>query len=245
MKRDIVEIDEERCNGCGACATACHEGAIQMMSGKAHLVSEIYCDGLGACLPHCPTGAITVVQKESAAFDEKAVKTHLQAKPASVMHISQPAGNGHVCPGSAARQMQPARHTMPISVAVDDESVDSELSQWPVQMKLINVRAPYFQNCDLLVAADCSAFAYARFHADFICNHITVIGCPKLDDNSYYIDKLTELLALNDIHSITVVRMEVPCCSGITEAVKRAMLTNGKILPYREVVLSVEGNILI
>jgi ferredoxin len=241
MKRNIVEIDEEKCNGCGACVDACHEGAIQLINGKAHLVSETYCDGLGACLPHCPTGAIRVIERESEEFNEEAVKVHLQVKTAAkqVMH----AHSG--CPGSAMRTIQ--HQAAPRAQAVAEETEEegsSELSQWPVQMKLVNVNAPYFQNCDLLVAADCTAFAYSRFHQDFIRGKITLIGCPKLDDNGYYIDKLTQIFAQNEIRSVTVVRMEVPCCGGIVQAVKQAMLANSQILPYREVVISINGQII-
>lgn len=236
MKRNIVEIDEEKCNGCGACAEACHEGAIQMVNGKAKLISDTYCDGLGACLPHCPTGAISITEKESAEFDAEAVKQHLHPQVKVAEH--------HGCPGSAMRslQHQPAAVQQQMPVAQPDTA--SELSQWPVQLKLVNVNAPYFENCDLLVAADCTAFAYARFHADFIRGRITLIGCPKLDDNALYLEKLTRIFAENTIHSVTVVRMEVPCCGGIVQAVKGAMLANSLILPYREVVISVDGRIL-
>lgn len=241
MKRAIVEIDEEKCNGCGACVDACHEGAIQLINGKAHLVSETYCDGLGACLPHCPTGAISVIERESAEFSEEAVKANLQAKK-----IAQTVAHTHSgCPGSAMRTIQHA-HAVKIQAAQEEAVVEaaSELSQWPVQMKLVNVNAPYLQNCDLLVAADCTAFAYSRFHQDFIRGKVTLIGCPKLDDNGYYIDKLTQIFAQNEIRSVTVVRMEVPCCGGIVQAVKQAMLANSQILPYREVVISIDGQII-
>jgi ferredoxin len=221
MKRNIVEIDEEKCNGCGACAEACHEGAIQMIQGKAHLVSDSYCDGLGACLPHCPTGAISVVERESAEFDEGAAKKHLQVK--TITQMSETKSHSG-CPGSAMRFIQ----HKPLE---------------KVQLKLVNVDASYFQHCDLLVAADCTAFAYARFHQEFIRGHITVIGCPKLDDNGYYIDKLTQIFAKNEIRSVTVVRMEVPCCGGIVQAVKQAILANRLILTYREVVINVDGSI--
>ena len=241
MKRAIVEIDEEKCNGCGACVDACHEGAIQLINGKAHLVSETYCDGLGACLPHCPTGAISVIERESAEFSEEAVKANLQAKK-----IAQTVVRAHPgCPGSAMRTIQ---HAPAVKVQVTQEAAvveaASELSQWPVQMKLVNVNAPYLQNCDLLVAADCTAFAYSRFHQEFIRGKVTLIGCPKLDDNGYYIDKLTQIFAQNEIRSVTVVRMEVPCCGGIVQAVKQAMLANSQILPYREVVISIDGQII-
>lgn len=241
MKRNIVEIDEEKCNGCGACVDACHEGAIKLIDGKARLVSETYCDGLGACLPHCPTGAISVIERESAEFNEEAVKANLQAR-----NISQAVVQTHNgCPGSAMRSIQhaPAVKAPPVQAPIEVETA-SELSQWPVQMKLVNVNAPYLQNCDLLVAADCTAFAYSRFHQEFIRGRVTLIGCPKLDDNGYYIDKLTQIFAQNEIRSVTVVRMEVPCCGGIVQAVKQAMLANSQILPYREVVISIDGQII-
>ena len=239
MKRNIVEIDEEKCNGCGACAEACHEGAIQMIHGKAHLVSDSYCDGLGACLPHCPTGAISVVERESAEFDEGAAKKHLQVK--TITQMSETKSHSG-CPGSAMRFIQHKPLEKAAAPVENNLESLSELSQWPVQLKLVNVDASYFQHCDLLVAADCTAFAYARFHQEFIRGHITVIGCPKLDDNGYYIDKLTQIFAKNEIRSVTVVRMEVPCCGGIVQAVKQAMLANRLILPYREVVINVDGS---
>jgi ferredoxin len=241
MKRNIVEIDEEKCNGCGACVDACHEGAIQLINGKAHLVSETYCDGLGACLPHCPTGAISVIERESEEFNEEAVKMHLQVKTAAKQVRHAHSG----CPGSAMHTIQhQVAPQAQIAAEKTEEEVSSELSQWPVQMKLVNVNAPYFQNCELLVAADCTAFAYARFHQDFIRGKITLIGCPKLDDNGYYVDKLTQIFAQNEISSVTVVRMEVPCCGGIVQAVKQAMLAKSQILPYREVVISINGQII-
>lgn len=227
MIRKIVEINQEKCNGCGLCASACHEGAIQMVDGKARLVSETYCDGLGACLPHCPTGAITIAERESAGFVGPA-PTAAPTEP----HAAEP----HVCPGSATRSLRPA--------AAPREEAPSELGQWPVQISLVNVNAPYFHNCDLLIAADCTAYAYAAFHRDFIRGRVTLVGCPKLDDNRYYTEKLTEIFAANPIHSVTVVRMEVPCCGGIVQAVKKSMLANSLILPYHEVVISVDGQII-
>ncbi len=240
MIRKIVEIDEEKCNGCGACVNACVEGAIGLVNGKAKLLSETYCDGLGACLPECPTGAISIVERESQSFDEAAAKEHVRSKPAASQF--QPVHHG--CPGSAMRSMKPQRTAAIPAATPADSGSSSELQQWPVQIRLVNVHAPYFQNCDLLIAADCTAFAYARFHQDFIRGRVTLIGCPKLDDNAYYTQKLTEILAANKIRSITVVRMEVPCCGGIVKAVKQAMLNNELILPYNEIVISVEGQIL-
>ncbi|MBN2047986.1 MAG: 4Fe-4S dicluster domain-containing protein [Anaerolineaceae bacterium] len=258
MIRKIIEIDRELCNGCGLCVSACHEGAIQLVDGKAELISESYCDGLGDCLPECPTGAITIVEKEVAAYDEAAVAANMQKRAAgtraaakfanlSPMMDVEPAACG--CPGSAARSMErgnassahtPARNSAPV---VEDQNA-SELRQWPVQIHLVNTRAAYLQNANLLIAADCVAYAYGKFHQDFIHGRVTLIGCPKLDDNQYYMEKLTEIFQLNDIKSITVVRMEVPCCGGIIRSVRQAMLNSGTIVPYREVTISVNGEIL-
>lgn len=241
IKRNIVEIDQEKCNGCGICVDACHEGAIQLFDGKARLVNDAYCDGLGACLPHCLVEAISVIERDSAEFDGAAARTSLQKK----IRKFQPVGETHNgCPGSATRTLQ---HVLTVNIEkqpVVDFGAASELSQWPVQLKLVSVNAIYFQNCDLLVAADCTAFAYTRFHQEFLRGRVTLIGCPKLDDNDFYREKLTRIFAENEIHSVTVVRMEVPCCSGIVHSVKQAMLENGLILPYREVVISVDGKIL-
>lgn len=239
MIRKIVEINDEKCNGCGACVNACHEGAIGLVNGKAKLLSDTYCDGLGACLPECPTGAISIIERESRSFDEAAAKQHVQSKAAAVR--VQPVHHG--CPGSAMRSLQPEPAAAP-APSIPAAETASELKQWPVQIRLVNVRAPYFQNCDLLIAADCTAYAFANFHQQFIRGRVTLIGCPKLDDNEYYTQKLTEILAANEIRSITVVRMEVPCCGGIVQAVKKAMLNNQLILPYNEIVISVEGKIL-
>jgi Pyruvate/2-oxoacid:ferredoxin oxidoreductase delta subunit len=230
MIRKIIEIDEGKCNSCGLCANACHEGAIQLINGKAHLVNVTYCDGLGACLPHCPTGAITLVEQESSNFREPS------SAPETAECHTEPGG----CPGA----IQSTQNTRPAFIQTLQEGAGSQLSQWPVQIKLVNIHAPYFENCDLLIAADCCAYAYAAFHQEFIRGRITLIGCPKLDDNESYIQKLTDIFAANPIHSVCVVRMEVPCCGGLVYAVKKAMLANGLILPYDEVVISVDGHIL-
>ena len=239
MKRQIIEIDEEKCNGCGVCIDACHEGAIALVSGKAHLVSETYCDGLGACLPECPTGAIRMTEKEAAAYDEDAADQRSAVSglfPGVHVHEAD-----HTCPGSASRQME--RKVLQKSSAPQPPSETvSELSTWPVQIKLVNPRAPYFNQADVLIAADCTAFAYAGFHQEFIRGRVTLIGCPKLDDNEFYTRKLTDIFANNDIHSIQVVRMEVPCCGGIVGAVKRAILASGRIVPYAEVVIGIDGS---
>ena len=228
MIRRIIQIDEEKCNGCGLCAKACHEGAIGMVNGKAKLLRDDYCDGLGDCLPACPTGAITFVEREAAAYNEAAV---LAAK----MEKSPCSGGG--CPGSAAKllKLQPAATTIPV--------LESQLRQWPVQIKLAPIRAPWFEGAKLLIAADCTAYAYANFHQDFMRDHVTLVGCPKLDAIDYSI-KLTEILKQNDIRSITVARMEVPCCGGIEFAVKRALQESGKLLPWSVVTISTEGHIL-
>lgn len=247
MRRKIVSIDEKKCNGCGLCIEGCHEGAIELIDGKAKLVSDEYCDGLGDCLPQCPTGAIEIIERESKEYDEEAVKKRMADK-ANEKSSSKPMPCG--CPGTMAKKIE--RKTLNVAnnnvVKAKEISLDipmqSQLSQWPVQLKLVNPNAQYFKNANLLVAADCTAYAYANFHNDFIKDHITVIGCPKLDDNEYYKEKLTEILKVNNIKSITVVRMEVPCCGGIINSIKEAMLKSQTIVPYREVTISSDGNIL-
>lgn len=232
MIRKIIKIDEEKCNGCGACASACHEGAIEMVNGKAKLTRENYCDGLGDCLPACPTGAITFEEREAPAYDEAAV---LKAKEEKEKKAPLPCG----CPGmhSKAIKREPPACDIPAS------PIQSRLSQWPVQIKLVPVNAPYFDGANLLVAADCTAFAYGNFHNDFIRNHVTLIGCPKLDSVDYT-EKLTAIIANNNIKSVTVVRMEVPCCGGIEYAVKRALQQSGKFIPWRVVTISTDGRVL-
>lgn len=236
MIRKIIKIDDTKCNGCGACATACHEGAIDMVDGKAKLMREDYCDGLGDCLPACPTGAITFEEREAPAYNEAAV---LAAKKKKEMAGNLPCG----CPGTQVKTLAPQTHSAPISTASPVSNITSQLSQWPVQIKLVPVNAPYFDGAKLLVAADCTAFAYGNFHSEFIRNHITLIGCPKLDEVDYA-EKLTAILANNDIQSVTVVRMEVPCCGGIENAVKRALQESGKFIPWQVVTVSTSGVIL-
>lgn len=228
MIRKIIQIDEEKCNGCGACAKACHEGAIGMVNGKAKLLRDDYCDGLGDCLPSCPTGAISFTEREALPYDEKAVAKNL-AKTAAHQHHGG-------CPGSALR-------TMAHSATSSAEHSDSMLMQWPVQIKLVPVNAPYFDGAHLLVAADCTAYAYGSFHEDFIKNKITLIGCPKLDDADYS-EKLTQIISQNDIKSVTVVRMEVPCCGGIENAVKTALKNSGKFIPWQVKIISTDGKIM-
>ena len=229
MLRKIIKIDEEKCNGCSLCAKACHEGAIEMINGKARLTREDYCDGLGDCLPACPTSAISFEEREAPEYNEEAV---LKAK-AEKAKKPLPCG----CPGINAKAIN--REPAPIK----STSVQSQLSQWPCQIKLVPVNAPYFENANLLVAADCTAFAYGNFHQDFIRNHITLIGCPKLDDGDYS-DKLTQIIANNNIKSVKIVRMEVPCCGGLENAVKKALMQSGKFIPWQVVTITTDGKIL-
>lgn len=233
MLRKIIKIDEEKCNGCGACAAACHEGAIEMVNGKAKLTREDYCDGLGDCLPACPTDAITFEEREAPAYNEEAVRQSKMQK----MGIKLPCG----CPGTQSRALKrEAPVQAPQSKAY---SAASQLMQWPCQIKLVPVNAPYFDEANLLIAADCTAYAYGNFHNDFIRNHITLIGCPKLDEGDYA-EKLTAIIANNNIKSVKVVRMEVPCCGGIENAVKRALQASGKFIPWQVVTISTDGRIL-
>ncbi len=237
MKRRIIEINQEKCNGCGACAAACHEGAIAMVDGKAKLMRDDYCDGLGDCLPACPTGAISFVEREAAAYDEKAVLENKQKKMHSkVVHLFEG------CPGT---RMKTIRHDEPAEseTVSAPAAAQSRLSQWPVQIKLVPVNAPYFDGAKLLIAADCTAYAYAAFHERFIKGHITLIGCPKLDGVDYS-EKLTEIIRENDIKSVTIVRMEVPCCGGLENAAKTALQNSGKFIPWQVVTISTDGNIL-
>ncbi len=231
MIRKIIKIDKEKCNGCGACASACHEGAIEMADGKAVLTREDYCDGLGDCLPACPTGAITFEEREAPEYNEKAVFEAKKAKAAPL-----PCG----CPGTHAKKIERSACECNQETA---PAVHSQLNQWPVQIKLAPVNAPYFDNANLLIAADCTAYAYGNFHGDFMKNRITLIGCPKLDEGDY-VEKLTRIIALNNIKSVTVARMEVPCCGGIENAVKRALMASGKFIPWRVVTISTDGRIL-
>lgn len=231
MIRKIIKIDEEKCNGCGACASACHEGAIEMVNGKAKLTRENYCDGLGDCLPACPVDAISFEEREAPAYDEAAVLASKKKAEADVL----PCG----CPGTHAKAIVHA----PCSCAASGEAIPSQLSQWPVQIKLLPVNAPYFQGADILVAADCTAYAYGDFHRDFIKGRVTLVGCPKLDSVDYA-EKLTAIFAGNDIHSVTVARMEVPCCGGMENAVRRAIQASGKQIPLKIITISTDGRIL-
>lgn len=237
MIRKIIKIDEEKCNGCGACAAACHEGAIEMINGKAKLTREDYCDGLGDCLPACPTNAISFEEREAPAYDEQAVLKAKQSKKISEPELTPPTLSCG-CPGTRSRAIE----RKPVSVT-NTFAPESQLQQWPVQIKLVPVNAPYFDNANLLIAADCSAYAYGNFHNEFIRNRITLIGCPKLDEGDYS-EKLTQIIANNNIKSLTIVRMEVPCCGGIENAAKRALQSSGKFIPWQVVTISTDGRII-
>ena len=251
MKRQIIEIDETKCNGCGACASSCHEGAIGMIDGKARLLRDDYCDGFGDCLPTCPTGAITFVEREAAAYDEDAVlkNKHLKAAAEAASHSG--------CPGA---RMQTLKHESPVTSGCPGtrmktlshpsegntapaERMTSALAQWPCQIKLAPINAPFYENARLLIAADCTAYAYANMHQDFMRGHVTLIGCPKLDAIDYS-EKLTAIIRENNIEEVTIVRMEVPCCGGLEQAARTALQNSGKFLPWHVVTISVDGNIL-
>ena len=231
MIRKIIHIDQEKCNGCGACASACHEGAIAMVDGKAQLLQDDYCDGLGDCLPACPTGAITFTQREAAPYDEAAVQAHLARKKEEA---PLPCG----CPGSQSRAIH--REESP---AAAGPAVSSQLRQWPVQIKLAPVNAPYFDGAHLLIAADCTAYAYGNFHQDFIRGKVVLIGCPKLDEGDYT-EKLTQIIRQNDIKSLTIVRMEVPCCGGIQRAATTSLQNSGKFIPWQVVTIATDGRVV-
>jgi len=242
MKRNIINIDENKCNGCGLCIEACHEGAIELVNGKAKLISDEYCDGLGDCLPKCPTDAIKIIERDAAEYDDVAVE---RKKEQNNKSASLPCG----CPGTMERSI---KRNVNLNVKQAPTKINntaaglvaSELNQWPVQLKLVNSKAGFLNGADVLIAADCSAYAYGDFHKEFIKGRVTLIGCPKLDDSDYYRQKIAEILKNNDIKSITVVRMEVPCCSGIVSSVKEAMLQAGIIVPYKEVTIGINGVII-
>ena len=262
MKRNIISINEELCNGCGLCIDACHEGAIQMVNGKAKLVSDSYCDGLGDCLPACPTGAIEIIERIADPFDEAAVAARMaelkaQADADSGAGANAPDAEQSLeekfpnlacgCPGtfSKAIERKPDAASAPTAPATSPPAAPapSELTNWPVQIKLVNINAPYLKNASLLIAADCTAFAYGNLHRDFMRNKVTLIGCPKLDEGDYA-EKLTALFQQNDIRKVTVLRMEVPCCAGIASAVTRALQASGKMIPWQVVTISTDGEIL-
>jgi NAD-dependent dihydropyrimidine dehydrogenase PreA subunit len=246
MIRKIVQIDEEKCNGCGLCVPACAEGAIRIVDGKAVLAADNLCDGLGACLGECPQDAIRVTEREADEFDEAAVAKHLlEARPeaaAKPHHAPSDYHDSHHggCPGSRAMTLSPpGQATVPAGKA----DQPSHLRQWPVQLHLVPVNAPYFQDADLLVVADCVPFAYADFHRDFLAGKAVVIGCPKLDDNRLYLEKLTDLFRVSSLRSVTVLRMEVPCCGGIVMAARQALAASGKEIPFQEVTIGIRGEV--
>ena len=231
MIRQIIKIDEEKCNGCGLCADACHEGAIAMVDGKAKLIRDDYCDGLGNCLPVCPTGAITFEKREAAAYDEAAVKPNQKQVDSETL----PCG----CPGTESKSFDRCE-AMPTEALAHTAS---ELRQWPVQIKLVPANAPYFDNAHLLIAADCAAYACGEFHSRFMKNKITLIGCPKLDEGDYT-EKLTAIIKSNNIKLVTVVRMEVPCCGGIEHAAVTALKQSGKFIPWQVYTLTTDGKVI-
>lgn len=229
--RNILKIDEEKCNGCGQCVTACAEGAIEIVDGKAKLISEIYCDGLGACIGHCPEDAITIEQREAAKFDEEATKVHLAREKENCKA-------DFVCPGMKAQTLQ-------VKAPVSDSTakIPSQLSQWPVQLKLVPPSAPYFANADLLLVADCVPFAMGDFHNSLLKDNSIAIGCPKLDNVDFYIDKLAAILKANKLKSLSVIHMEVPCCSGLTYIARQAIAKNGINMSFEDVTIDLQGNI--
>ena len=246
MIRKIVHIDQEKCDGCGLCVPSCAEGAIRIVAGKAQIAADNLCDGLGACLGECPQDAIRVIEREADEFDEAAVAEHLKASgqephaPQQSVDSSPVHTHGGGCPGSRAMSFAPS----PAAPADTEEGRRrSQLAQWPVQLHLVPTNAPYFQNADLLIAADCAPFAYGDFHKDFLAGKALVIGCPKLDDNNFYLQKLTELFRVSAIKSITVLRMEVPCCGGIVMAARQALAASGKDIPFQEVTITIQGEV--
>jgi NAD-dependent dihydropyrimidine dehydrogenase PreA subunit len=234
MLRKIIHINEEKCNGCGLCIHACHESAIGMVNGKAKLLRDDYCDGMGDCLPNCPTGAITFETREAAAYDEAAVEANKRAKEQQNHH------HEGGCPGARMRQMHPTKET---STPKNAETMPSQLTNWPVQIKLAPLKAPYFDGAKLLIAADCTAYAYASFHQEFMRGKVTLIGCPKLDSVDYS-EKLTQIIRNNNIQSVTIVRMEVPCCGGLSVAAQKALQNSGKFIPWQVVTISIDGEII-
>ncbi len=235
MKRQIIEIDEAKCNGCGLCAKACHEGAIGMVNGKAKLLRDDFCDGFGDCLPQCPTGAIRFVEREAAAYDEKAVAAAKQARQAT------PPASG--CPGMRLQMLKKTQAAEPKDDYKETADLPSQLAQWPCQIRLVPPNAPFFAGAKLLIAADCTAYAYGDFHRAFMRGKVTIIGCPKLDDVDYA-EKLGEILRENDIKSVTLVRMEVPCCGRLEMALEEALRASGKVIPWSVVTLTRDGRVL-
>jgi NAD-dependent dihydropyrimidine dehydrogenase PreA subunit len=242
-KRKIVHINEEKCNGCGLCIPNCAEGALQIIDGKAKLVSDKYCDGLGACLGHCPMDAIEIIEREAEEFDEKAVEEYLAnaKKGDNSKHTGHHHGRG--CPGSRVVSFESKKRNEGMNVTSGDIklSIKPQLKQWPVQLHLVPVNAPYFDGAHLLVTADCVPFAYADYHLDLLKGKSVVVGCPKLDDAEYYVEKLTDIIRNNDIRSITVAHMEVPCCSGMVWAVRKAVENSGKSVPIKQIEITIDG----
>jgi NAD-dependent dihydropyrimidine dehydrogenase PreA subunit len=232
--RNIVKIDEEKCDGCGKCVNACAEGAIKIVDGKAKLISEIYCDGLGACIGHCPQDAITIEKRNAADFDEEATKAHLAEEK-----IPQKQNN-FVCPGMSAKKL---RKKGKPDDSVQATAVPSQLGHWPVQLKLVSPHAPYFANADLLLVADCVPFAMGDFHSRFLKDHSIAVGCPKLDDTEFYIEKLAAILQANKLNSLTVIHMEVPCCSGLTHIARQAIAKNKIDITFKDVTIDLQGNV--
>jgi len=233
--RNIVKIDEEKCNGCGQCVDACAEGAIEIIDGKAKLVSEVYCDGLGACLGECPEGAITIEQREADEFDEQATKAHLAEQKSSQQQ------SDFVCLGMTAAKLREKSDAVQSASA----EVTSQLIHWPVQLKLVSPRAPYFANADLLLVADCVPFAMGDFHNRFLKGHSIAVGCPKLDDSRFYIEKLAQILKANKLNSLTVIHMEVPCCSGLTHIAKEAIAKGeAKLSFFEDITIDLRGNVI-
>lgn len=233
MNRDIVFIDDEKCNGCGLCIPNCAEGAIKLINGKAKLVDDRFCDGLGACLGHCPQDAITIIKRDATEFDEEAAKKHL-AEPKNIKKKAEkniPCG----CPGSMAMDLRSEKKSE------DHGRQSAQLRQWPVQLMLVSPEASYFKDSDLLIAADCVPFAYPNFHSDFLKGKSLIIGCPKLDDADFYVEKLTEIIKKNNIKGITLVNMEVPCCFGLQRIVEEAIQKAGKVIPIRPTVITIRG----
>ena len=241
MIRKIIKINEDKCNGCGLCVTACHEDAIGLVNGKAKLLRDDYCDGLGNCLPVCPTDAIKFEEREAAEYDDAAVKAAQAAKIAKENMKKAPEKLACGCPGTHSKTIEHKKVSE--QMQTQPEQVCSQLNQWPVQIKLVPINAPYFENANLLIAADCTAYSYAGFHNKFMKDKITLIGCPKLDEGDYA-EKLTAIIKANNIRSVTVVRMEVPCCGGIVSAVTTALRDSGKMIPWQVVTISTDGDIL-
>ncbi len=247
--RKIVKIDEEKCDGCGLCVPSCVEGAIQIIDGKARLLKEEYCDGLGACLGECPQGAITIEERAATQFDPHAVEEHLAKTektrtPEKKQQLEKTGSPRSGCPGSVSKSFEPAEIQQPSPDKAADQAIPSQLSNWPVQLRLVPVFAPYLQNARLVIAADCVPFAFSDFHRKFLVGKILLIGCPKLDDAQFYTDKLTEMFTMNDIRSIDVLYMEVPCCFGLVQIVRNALERSGKKIPLTFTKIGIRGSVI-